>query len=281
MAMTAFVALLSATFYSSSDFLGGLASRKQSALVVTLGAQAVGAALVAAVVLASPPASWTDPRILWGLVSGACGGTGVLALYAGLATGRMSIVAPVTAALSGSIPAATGILFMGDELRWTALLGIVLALVAVVVVSASAEDDGSGSGRKAMMFAVISGLGFSLSIMAYSRTPAETGMAPLLLARLVAVVLFAAAAAAQGRSLAPASGARRMVLVTGVLDVAANVTQVIALRLGPVSIAAVIGSLYPVGTVLLARFVLHEHLHPIQRAGIVMSLVAVVLTALP
>lgn len=280
MLATAVTAIASAAFYGAADFLGGLTSRSESSLTVTLGAQAVGAVILAMVVWVMPPADWADPSLLWGVVSGVCGGTGVLALYAGLATGRMSIVAPVTAALSGSIPAAVGILFLGDELRPNAVAGIVMALVAIVVVSATAEDDGSGSSSRALVFAVISGLGFSASILAYAHTDGETGLAPLLIARLVAVTLFALAALSTRRAVIPAVRVRGLVVATGLVDVAANVTQVLALRMGPLAVASVLGSLYPVGTLLLARFVLHERLHGLQRAGVALSVVAVVLTAM-
>ena len=147
--MTALVATLAAALFGGADFLGGFASRREPALIVTIGSQAVGLVVLMVVSVFVPPDSWTDPTILWGLSAGLAGGIGVLALYAGLATGRMSLVAPVTAALSGSIPAAVGLLSEGRALSWTSLAGISLALVAVIIVSATAEDDGNGSGRRA------------------------------------------------------------------------------------------------------------------------------------
>lgn len=282
--LTALVATLGAALYGCADFLGGFASRKDAALVVTIGVQAVGLVVFVLLSLVFPPRDWADPRILWGLGAGLLGGTGVLALYAGLATGRMSVVAPITAALAGAVPAAVG-LSTGEAPGWPALTGMVLALVSVVIVSAFAEDEdgpgGVGSGRRALTFALVSGVGFGLSILCWAQTPASTMFAPLIAARAVTVVVFSVAAFAGGVGRVVAvREARGLVALTGVLDAAANFTQVSALRLGPLALASVLGALYPVGTVLLARFVLHEHLRGWQRAGIALALVAVVLTAL-
>ena len=279
--ITALTATLGAALYGAADFLGGFASRKDRALVVTITAQATGLAVLLALSLVFPPASWTDARILWGVGAGVLGGTGVLALYAGLATGRMSVVAPITAALSGALPAAVG-LATGAPLRWTALLGMALALVAVVIVSRFAEDDGEGDPRKALLFAIVSGVGFGLSILCWAQTPESTRFAPLVLARVTSVTMLAAVAlVTTGGRVLPNRDVRALAVATGVVDAAANLTQVTALRMGPLALASVLGALYPVGTVVLARFVLHEHLRGWQRVGIALALVAVVLTSLP
>lgn len=282
--LTAVIAGLSAALYGVADFLGGLTSRRVNALAATVLVQAVGFVILGVVCVVIPPESWSDPRILWGLVAGVMGGCiGVLSLYAGLAAGRMSVVAPITASLAAAVPALVGFV-QGERLGLVSWVGIALALVAVVIVSITPEaepGEGHHPGR-AVFFAVLSGLGFAASILAYSRTPASAAFAPLLLARVVAVVVLGATALVRGSF--AGSGLRAalpMALAAGVADTAANAAQVISLRLGPVSIAAVIGSLYPAFTVLLARFVLHERMHGWQRVGIAMALVAVVLTAWP
>jgi len=279
--ITALIATLGAALYGAADFFGGFASRRDKALSVTIAAQATGLVVLVTLSIFFPPASWVDPRIMWGMAAGLLGGTGVLSLYAGLATGRMSVVAPVTAALSGALPAAVG-LVTGGPLRWTALVGMALALAAVIIVSIFAEDDGNGDPRRALVFAVIAGLGFGLSILCWAQTPQSTSFAPLVLARITSVTMFAVVAVVSRRAhLIPNRDARSIAVLTGVLDAGANISQVIALRLGPLALASVLGALYPVGTVILARFVLHEHLRGWQRAGIALALVAVVLTALP
>jgi len=283
--LTALVATLGAALYGCADFLGGFVSRRDAALVVTITAQATGLVVLGTLTLFIPPDSWTDPRILWGVAAGLLGGTGVLALYAGLATGRMSVVAPITAALSGALPAAVG-LSTGAPLRWQALLGMALALVAVVIVSVFAGDEEGADcpdvGRRAILFAVVSGVGFGTAILCWAQTPASTSFAPLVLARMTTVIVFVAVAMLRGVGrIVPIREARTFAILTGVLDAAANLTQVMALRMGPLALASVLGALYPVGTILLARFVLHERLRGWQRFGIALALVAVLLTAIP
>lgn len=279
--MTALVATLAAALFGGADFLGGFASRREPALVVTIGAQAVGLVVLAVATMIVPPADWLDPMLLWGVSAGLAGGLGVLALYAGLATGRMSLVAPVTAALSGSIPAAFGLLGSGERLGPTAVAGVALALAAVIIVSATADDDADGSGRRAVIYGVLAGFGFAASIVSYAHTDASTGLAPLALARVAAVMMLVLVAVAQKRRLMPGTGAAKLVVLTGVLDTAANIAQVTAVRMGPLAVASVLGALYPVATLLLARWILNERLHGWQRIGIALALVAVVLTSLP
>jgi drug/metabolite transporter (DMT)-like permease len=279
--VTALVATLGAALYGLADFLGGVASRRDSALSVTITAQAVGFVCLLLLSVFFPPRDWGDPLILWGVAAGALGGTGVLALYAGLATGRMSVVAPITAALAAAVPAGVS-LAAGTRLSWTALAGMVLAFVAVIIVSVFAEDEGHGDARKALVFAIISGLGFGASILCWAQTPASTSFAPLAAARITSVTIFVIAALLfRGGRIMVAPQTRALAVATGVVDVLANSAQVISLRMGPVALAAVLGALYPIGTVLLARFVLHEHLRGWQRVGIVMALVAVILCAIP
>lgn len=278
--MTPFVATLAAALFGTADFLGGLASRRTPALLVTVVSQAAGFLLLGAVALTWPPSSWVDPTILWGASAGIWGGLGVVALYAGLGTGRMSIVAPIAAALSGSIPAAFGMVVRQESLSWTAVLGVVLAFVAVLIVSSTAEDDGTGNTGRAVVLAVAAGVGFAGSILSYAQTPTDTGFAPLALARITTVTMLAIVLLAGGRfTRLQRSDVGAMALV-GLTDACANVAQVVAIRMGPIAVASVLGGLYPVGTLLLARFVLHERLQGWQRVGIALALVAVVLTAL-
>lgn len=279
--LTALVATLGAAFYGWADFLGGFASRKDSALRVTIAAQFVGMLALIVVTVFYPPQDWGDPRILWGAAAGALGGTGVLALYAGLATGRMSVVAPITAALSGSLPAAVG-LSTGELPSPAAMVGMVLALAAVIIVSIFAEDEGEGDPKKALLFSVIAGVGFGTSILCWAQTPMSTGFVPLILGRVTAITMFVAVGVLLYRGrIVVSSEVRGLAVATGLVDALANLTQVTSLRMGPLALAAVLGALYPVGTILLARFVLHEHLRGWQRVGIAMALVAVVLTAVP
>lgn len=277
--MTALLASVAAALFGTSDFLGGLASRRIPAVLATLTAQLVGLAFFTVVALLTPGAVATRHDLVLGVLAGVAGGMGVLALYAGLATGRMSVVAPITAALSGSLPAVVSA-FRGERVPPVGIAGIVLALVAVVLVSVAAEDEGGGSARLALAFAVLAGFGFAGSMLCYAGTAARSGVLPLIPARLTTVSLLVLLALVRRTGFAIDRRTRTVALSAGGVDAFANWSLVVALRLGPVAIASVLSSLYPVVTVLLARAVLHEHVRGLQRAGMVLALLAVVLSAL-
>ena len=276
---TILLALTAATFFGCSDFLGGLASRRDSAFAVTATAHVVGLVVIGAAVLLFP-APYTVGDLGWGAALGVAGGIGVTALYAALAYGRMSVVAPITAALSGSLPALFD-LSRGTTVRPVSLIGLALALVAVVIVSASGHaEDRAQMPVRAVVLSIVAGVGFAFAVTFLSFASVDSGFMPLLAARFVSVpFLLVITFARRGRlTLAPA--ARWPAFGAGMLDMASNVVLLTAVRLGPLAVASVLGSLYPVVTILLARSVLHERMHPRQRVGVALALVAVVLTAL-
>jgi drug/metabolite transporter (DMT)-like permease len=190
----------------------------------------------------------------------------------------MSVVAPVTAALSGSIPAAYD-LATGTEVGPLALAGIVLALVAIIIVSVSGHDESAEGAGRALTLALVAGVCFGGSVLSYAQTTAESGFWPLAAARVTSVTLLLTAVLVTRTGGTLPREARSPALFAGVLDASANVSLVLALRLGPVAVASVLGALYPVATVLLARLVLHEHIRGWQRVGVALALVAVVLAA--
>jgi drug/metabolite transporter (DMT)-like permease len=219
--------------------------------------------------------------LLWGAAAGVSGGVGVTALYGALARGRMSVVAPITAALSGSLPALLDFA-RGTQLRPLALVGLGVALLAIVIVSSVGHpEDRAAMPPAAIALSLLAGVGFAGSFIFFSFTAGGSGLAPLVAARLVSVALMGGLALVRGRgSAALTPGAVATALGAGALDATANVTMLAAIRIGPLAIAAVIGSLYPVATVLLARYVLKERLHPAQRFGVALALVAVLMAAL-
>jgi drug/metabolite transporter (DMT)-like permease len=276
---TILLATTAACFFGCSDFLGGLASRRDSAFTVTANAHIVGLLIIGAAVLLFP-APFTTADLMWGAALGVSGSIGVVALYAGLACGRMCVVAPITAALSGSLPALYDLL-SGTTVRPLSLVGLGLALVAVIIVSATGHpDDRADMPLKAVGLSVLAGVGFAFSIVFLSFAGKSSGFVPLLAARVVSVPLLAGITLFRRGSLVLAPTARASAWGAGLLDMASNVVLLTAVRIGPLAIAAVLGSLYPVVTILLARAVLHERMHWTQRAGVALALVAVVLTAL-
>jgi len=281
--ITILLSVATSTLFGVADFFGGFASRRDSAVLVTANSHVIGLVLFSLALVAFP-VPYDRTAVLAGISGGVFGGIGVVALYAALARGRMSLVAPITAALSGSLPAVYD-LARGTQISPTAVAGLVLALAATIIVSASPahEDDGHPTkmSRAALGLSLLAGLGFSGSFISFSFAGADSGFWPLAAARLTSVVMLGTIAVAQQRRLFVRPDARPMTLGAGFLDAAANVTILAAIRIGPLAIASVLGSLYPLVTVLLARIVLGERLRWMQRVGIAMAIVAVVLAAWP
>lgn len=270
-----------AVFFGFSDFFGGLAARRDSEITVTANAHLLGLVLLATASVVFPAAAVSSGDLLWGAAAGVSGGVGVTALYGALARGRMSVVAPITAALSGSLPALLD-LARGTQLRPLALVGLGVALLAIVIVSSVGHpEDRVAMPPAAIALSLLAGVGFAGSFILFSFTAGGSGLAPLVAARLVSVALMGGLALIRGHgSAALTPGAVATALGAGALDATANVTMLAAIRIGPLAIASVIGSLYPVATVLLARYVLKERLHPAQRFGVALALAAVLLAAL-
>ena len=277
--LTILLSSMTSLLFGCSDFLGGLASRRDSAFAVTANAHLLGLAILGVAVLLFP-APFHPADLVWGAAAGVSGGIGVAALYGALALGRMGVVAPITAALSGSLPALYD-LARGTSLRPLSLAGLAVALVAIVVVSASGHpDERAEMPPRAIALALLAGVGFSGGLIFFSFASKTGGLMPLVAARVVSVVLLMTISFARRGTARLAPDALPSALGAGALDVAANVTMLAAIRIGPLAVASVLGSLYPVVTILLARSVLGERLRPVQRAGVVLALAAVMLTAI-
>jgi uncharacterized membrane protein len=288
MGLTIVLATLAAGLFGGADFMAGIASRRTPAVVVTAltygaGLLVVGAAALAAGPMVMTPSSWT-----WSAVSSVAGVIGVVTLYAAFGTGRLSIVAPITAGLAAGGPAAFDLLG-GAQLKWTSLAGLVLAIAAVIVVSVGHPDeDRSDMPGKAVAYAVVSGSAFAVSIVALSLVGPAAGLAPLLFQRTLGIVVLTPVALfmifgrpAARRTSLPERSTVGIALGAGLVDACATMSLLAAIRSGPLAVAAVLGGLYPVGTILLAHFILGERMTGKERVGVAMALAAVVLTTLP
>lgn len=284
------LALASAVSWGASDFVGGLVGRRVPGTSVAFASQVVG---LAGLALVAPLAggSATGPDLAWGAASGLGGAAGVAFLYHGLAVGQMSVVAPLTAVGAATLPVVFGLL-TGERPSAAALVGVVLALVAVGVLCAFGpaeaygdEGEGDRSAGHGLTGAglgagLAAGIGFGVFFVCLGRTSDGAGMWPLLAARLVSVGVLAALVLASRRPLVPGGGTGPAIVLTGVLDVIANATFLLATREGLLSIVSLLASLYPAATVVLARVVLQERLTGAQSAGLAGAAGAVALIAL-
>jgi drug/metabolite transporter (DMT)-like permease len=281
------LALASAALYGAADFLGGFASKRAPVLSVLVLSQLVSVATVLVALCIFPPAVVHRADLAWGAVAGLVGGAGLVLFYAGLASGTMSVFAPITGVAAIAVPVLVG-LVEGERPRPAPLAGIMLAAVAVCCVSIAIVPRGTDgrvslraaiSGRE-LMTAIMAGGAFGVFYVAIKHTAPAAGLWPLCAARGTSVVAFAVAAVATGRGLRAPRTVLPVIGWTGIVDMVANICFVLALARGMLSIVATLASLYPAATVVLARVVLRERLGPVQGIGLGVATIAVGLMSL-
>jgi drug/metabolite transporter (DMT)-like permease len=279
--MTVVLALAAALAYGAADFCGGLATRRTRAAAVVIISQLGGFLVLAAAWLAFPAGGrLSHDDLVYGLCVGLGGAIAITSLYAALAVGRMGVVSPITAVIGASVPVVTGFA-LGERPSTAAIVGVALALVAVVLVSIDAETRGFSLRSPGVVLALVSGLAIGASYVFLSLGRNDGGFDRLAIARVVSVGLLTAYALVRRQSLRPAPDALPLIFGAGALDMSANVLYVLAARAGLFAIAAVLTSLYPASTVLLARIFLHERLTRVQWCGVAFAACGVVLIALP
>lgn len=275
-------ALGAAVAFGSADFAGGLASRRIAPLLAALGSQVAGlAVLVVALPLLGP--AYASPRDLaLGAVGGLFGGTGLVVLFRALAQGPMSIVAPTTALSASLVPIAAG-LALGDRPGTTTAIGIAVSLVAVVLITHERHPDGHRIpfDRSVLAMSLGSGALFGMFFVFLHQTSHDAGLWPLVAARMASIPLLAALTLRKG-SAAPFTQIRftPILLISGLLDMGANILYLLALRQGMLAVVAAVTGLYPASTVVLAQSQLQERLRPTQLAGLGVAAVAAVLIAI-
>lgn len=278
--MAVFLALLSSLLWGSADFLGGTISRRRMAVLVVVTSQAAGLVGIALVALLAGAFDDSTDYLWWAVGAGLAGMLGLVCFYAALAMGTMGVVSPI-AALGVVVPVLVG-LARGERPATVQLVGITIAVLGVVL--ASGPELSGRAGARPLVLAALSALGFGLALLFIAEGARTSTLMTLVTMRVTSVTVLAVALAAAARRLARGrlSLDRRdvaLVTVTGMADVAANLTFGLASTRGLVSIVAVLGSLYPVVTVLLARVVHAERLGAAQTVGVAGALGGVALIA--
>lgn len=268
--------LSSALVWGAGDFCGGLASRRVSVLSVLLLAELSGLVLLIVFALALNEPIPTSAAIGWGTAAGLCGTLGLGALYRGLAAGRASIVAPVSAVVSAAIPVIYSAVTVGLP-EPVQLIGFALALVAIVLASQASREEG---GSTALHYAFIAGIGFGAFFILIHQAGGEgSTFFPLAIARGISIPVLIAACLIRGVPLPPKSVVP-IILSSGVLDAGGNVLFLISSVLGRLDVATILSSLYPASTVILSRIILREDISRLQQLGVVLALAATVLITL-
>ena len=271
---------LVALAYGSGDFLGGISAKRLPTVTVLLVSQSFG--LAAAVVLVVALRDGPPPAHIF-VLSAAAGVVAVMALgllFRGLALGRMSIVAPLSAIGGGVLPVVWGLL-RGERPSALALAGVGVALVAAAIVGGGAEHDPAAaiSPRLEIALGAGAGVGFGVVFILFAESSSGSGMWPVLIARCASVPVLAIAAVVLGHSPRTARAAIAPVAGAGLCDVGANALVVLAVRRGLLSLVAPVASLYPATTVVLARLVLHERIGRQRAGGLALGLVGLALIA--
>ena len=274
--MAVLLSLLAALSYGLADFCGGLASKRGSAWGVALLALATGAVLVfsGSLLVSGDP---TGADLWWGAAAGVGNGFGTAFLYRGLASGRMGVVAPVSGVGAAVIPVVVGVL-LGERPTALVWLGILLAVPAIWLVAREPSGPSAAS-PGGVVDGTLAGLGFGFLFVALAQLSEDAGLLPLAVNQVVAGVVIVLVATLLRQSWRPEARAALGGIVAGTLGAAATVCFVLATREGYLSVTAVLTSLYPAVTVMLAATVLREHVHRAQAAGLLLCAVAVSLVA--
>ena len=273
--MAVLLSLLAAVSYGLSDFVGGSVSKRVSPWSVAFVGQLTGAALVLALTLASG-GSPTRADLAWSVLAGLGNGFGTAFLYRGLSSGRMGVVAPVSGVGATLVPVLVGVLG-GERPASLVWVGVALALPGIWLVSR--EPVAGGGFGPGLADGVLAGLGFGALFAALAQIPAEAGFLPLATNQLVAAVAIVVVATALRTPWLPRQPRALAGAVSGALGALATGSFLVATRSGYLTVTAVITSLYPAFTVLLAASLLREHVHRAQAVGLGLCALTVVLVA--
>lgn len=271
--MASLLALLSAVLWGSSDFEGGRISKRYPAISVLGSTQLISLFFGIALVLVIGETDVT-PKIFWaGAAAGIFGYIGLICLYAGLATGKMGVVSPISS-LSTLIPMSIA-LIGGESMSIGTAIGCALALIGAFLTSGPEFSQGVSLKPLLLAFGAAVGFGTALSFMAIGAK--EAPILTMVCMRIAtAFVTIAIAIRLKGFGGLGKKNLPSLIFI-GIADFAANATLGLAVNIGPVAVSVVLGALYPIFTVLLAFFILHERLHKVQYIGGIAAVAGVAL----
>ena len=285
----------SALSWGAADFSGGLAARRTDATSVVIGAQGLGLPIAATIAVASGEPFLSLGDIAWATAASTCGTIALVAFYRALSLGWMSVAATVGAVVSAGFPVVVGAALEGLPTP-TQFGGIVLGIASIAVVSLAArtvESAPAGStsawdpdarrrtARLAIGLAMAAGLGFGGYYVFIDQVSEGSVFWPLTVGRLFGLALLVTFSVARRARPLPARRAVPLVVPAAILDLGGTAFFILAAQSGRLDVAALLSSLYPVATILLAAVLLRERPTPLQGLGVVGAIAAIVLIALP
>jgi len=275
--LTAIYALSAAASWGVGDFGNGLATRRVGALYSVFISYSIGllSLLTLALAFQEPIPSGAD--LFWGALAGLAGLVGLGFMLRGFELGRMGVVAPISGVLAAAFPVVISAFTQGlpDQNQ---LIGFAMALVGIWLLAR--PEKISGSSLQAILMAMLSGVGFGVFFTVLDQVSENTVFWPLVAGRLVSIVAMLIITLARRRPLLPQNPPWTLHMIGGLLDVAGNFFFLLATQTGRLDVAAVLGSLYPAVTAILARLVADEHLTRLQIAGVAAAVLAIALIAL-
>jgi drug/metabolite transporter (DMT)-like permease len=267
--------LAAAASWGGGGFSGGISARQASVFTVAPFSRVTGIAAQISLALALGEGAPSQASLLWAAAAGVAGSVGLIALYQSLAVGKMGINSPLTGVLAAAFPVLVAALTLGVPPA-VRLSGFALAVAGIWCLSRPA---GAMQRPRGLGLAALSGLGFGGFYVLISQVRGPSVFWPLAVATATALLIMVGLSAVRRQPLRPPRRVIGVALLAGILDAGGNACFVLAAHAGRVDVAAVLGSLYPAFTVLLARVVLDERLSRTQTVGLVAAIAALPLIA--
>ena len=267
--------LLSAASWGGSDFAGGWGARRASSLLITASGQIVSLAGLVAICLVLRLALPGTSYLIYAAIGGFEGAIALAVFYRALAMGAMGLTAALTGLMTALVPVVFDLIHSGWPTAIT-LVGLAIGLAAIWLISHSPARNGANAPRRALLLGAGAGVGFGVQLILFKAAAAGGVLWALTSGRVagvVAILLVIAMAPPKG----PWRGFWVAGIVSGALDTVGNLFYMLASQLGRLDVAAVICSMYPAGTILLAGIILREHPTKRQIAGMGLALAAVAL----
>lgn len=275
--MTVFLSLLAAASVGTSDFLGGVASKRAASTSVTALSNAIGFVLIL-VVAAVVGGDASAGDLGWGLLGGAAVSFGLVSLYRGYAVARVSVAAPVAGVGAAALPVIVTAGFGEEDLGGQATVGVIIGLVAIALVSMS-PSEARGTVGASVLYGLGGAVGIGLLFLCLAEASEDSELWPIVGARLGGFVAIAAFLVVTRTSFEAPRQALIPIAAVAVLITTGNALFLAATRAGSTSVAAVVTSLFPAVTVFWAWVAFRERLRPVQLVGLALALVAVGLIA--
>lgn len=267
--------LSAAAAWGAGDFSGGIATRKSTVFSVVAVAHGGGLALMVLLAILFREPLPAGAALFWAVAAGLVGGAGLACLYRALAVGKMGLNAPLSSVIAALVPLVFSLFSEGLPHAWR-MAGFVTALVSIWLI---ASQRGSTAQSEGLGLAIAAGIGLGGFLLLIKFAGSTAIFWPLAMARLGSFGLMLVILALNQESWKPAVESLRWTFLAGLLDIGANVLYVIATQRGSLAVAAVLSSLYPASTVILARVVLKERWSRVQGLGMAAALIAVGLIA--